>query len=158
VKLIRATKNRYHFRLTKWEKNLLVSVLKLYLRIPPAHQPLSKVARLPDQESSQSLLDEALAEQRAENKKQIQQWLADPRRFCESEKGLRLSLSPAEVEWLLQVLNDVRVGSWIFLGSPDERRPLQILNETTAPHLWAIEMADYFQTRLLEALEGERSA
>ena len=33
--------------------------------------------------------------------------------------GLQLTLSGPEIEWLLQVLNDVRVGSWIALGSPD---------------------------------------
>jgi hypothetical protein len=69
------------------------------------------------------------------------------------EAGGRLSLSPAEVEWVLQVLNDIRVGSWIILGSPEERLPE--LNETNAPHVWAMEMAGHFQAQLLEALQGE---
>ena len=102
------------------EKRLLPQILKLYPRVPPAHHVLSKSGRLPDREANQRLLDEALAEQRAENKKQLQALLADPRRFEHTETGARLSLSPAEVEWLLQVLNDIRVGSWILLGSPEK--------------------------------------
>ena len=89
--------------------------------MPPAHQLLSKAGRLPDPEANQQLLDEALAEQRAENRRQLQALLADPRRFAHTETGARLSLSPAEVEWLLQVLNDIRVGSWVRLGSPDDK-------------------------------------
>jgi hypothetical protein len=83
----------------------------------------------------------------------LQALLADPQRFKPAETGARLSLSPAEVEWVLQVLNDVRVGSWIILGSPDEKRTE--LNERTAPHFAAMETAGYFEAQLLEALRGE---
>ena len=114
---------------------------------------LSQSRRLPEPEANQRLLDEALAEQRAENKKQLEALLADPRRFAHTETGGRLSLSPAEVEWVLQVLNDIRVGSWIMLGSPDEKRAE--LNEGTAPDLAAMETAGYFQMQLLQALRGE---
>jgi hypothetical protein len=53
----------------------------------------------------------------------------------------------------MQVLNDVRVGSWVILGSPD-KKPAE-LNATTAPHFLAMEMAGYFQMQLLEALGRE---
>ena len=122
MKLVRATKTRLVFHLGQREKHLLLHLLKLYPCVPSAHHVLSKSGRLPDAEANQQLLDEALAEQRAENKKQLQALLADPRRFQEhTESGARLSLSPAEAEWLMQVLNDIRVGSWIILGSPDEQ-------------------------------------
>ena len=153
MKLIQATQRRLVFQLGQREQRLLRQVLKLYPRVPSAHQKLSQSSRLPDPEANQRLLDEALAEQRAENKKQLQALLADPRRFKPTETGTRLSLSPAEVEWVLQVLNDVRVGSWILLGSPDEKR--MELNERTAPDLAAMETAGYFEAQLLEALRGE---
>ena len=100
------------------------------------------------------MLEEALAEQRAENRKQIQAWLNDSNRFEESDTGFRLSLSAAQVEWLLQILNDVRVGSWVILGSPEPARELSLINEKTAPHFWAMDAAGLFQVHLLEALEG----
>jgi hypothetical protein len=153
MKLLQSTKTRLVFHLGQREERLLLRVLKRYPCVPPAHQLLSKLARLPDAEANQQLLEEALAEQRTENKKQLEALLADPRRFARTETGARLSLSPARTEWLLQVLNDIRVGSWIMLGSPD-KKPAE-LTAANAPHFLAMEMAGYFQMQLLEALEGE---
>ena len=153
MKLVRATKTRLVFQLGRREEHLLRQVLKLYPRVPSAHHALSKSDRLPNREANQRLLDEALAEQRAECKQQVAVLLDDPRRLRPTEAGARLSLSPAEVEWVLQVLNDIRVGSWIILGAPEDRLPE--LNETNAPHVWAMEMAGHFQAQLLEALQGE---
>jgi hypothetical protein len=151
VKLIRTSKDRLLFHLAKREKALLFQLLRLYPRIPAAHQPLSKSGRLPDQVASQRLLEDSLAEQRAENRKKLEKLLAGSSRLVEHETGWRLSLSPAELEWLLQVLNDIRVGSWVILGSPEEW--LSAVTTKTAPHLWAMEMAGAFQMEFLEALE-----
>lgn len=153
MKLVRATKAKLVFHLGRREEQLLRQVLKLYPRVPSAHHALSKSNRLHNREANQRLLDEALAEQRAECKQQVAALLADPRRLTHTEAGGRLSLSSAEVEWVLQVLNDIRVGSWIVLGAPEERLPE--LNETNAPNVWAMEMAGHFQAQLLEALHGE---
>jgi len=71
----------------------------------------------------------------------------------DTESGPRLSLSPSELEWLLKILNDVRVGSWIILGSPEQGMEFKLLNEKTAPDFWAMEMSGQFQMRFLEALE-----
>jgi len=132
---------------------MLLRVLKLYPRVPSAHQPLSKSGRLPDQLENQRLLDEALAEQRAANRKQLQTLLNDPQRFRQMDHGFHLSLSRIEAEWVLQVLNDIRVGSWLILGSPEGK--LEGLNARTASDFWAMEMAGYFETELLEALTRE---
>ena len=153
MKLLRATRTRLLFHLGQRETRLLTQVLKLYPRVPSAHHVLSKSGQLPDAEANQQLLDEALAEQRAENKKQVQALLADSRHFADTETGGRLSLTRVETEWLLQVLNDIRVGSWVILGSPDNK-PAE-LTPANARHFLAMEMAGYFQMQLLEALEGE---
>jgi hypothetical protein len=153
VKVVRAA-GRFQLHFGQTEKVLLLAVLNLYPRIPSAHQPLSKSAHLPNLEANQRMLDEALAEQRAKNKKQLDQLLANPRRVRETETGLRVSLSRAEIEWLLQILNDIRVGSWIILGSPEDLRPPA--NEGSVPHYLDMEMAGYFQAELLQALEAEQ--
>ena len=154
MKLVRSTKSRLLFHLGQRETRLLLQILKLYPRVPSAHHALSKSDRFPNREANQRLLDEALAEQRAECKQQVAALLADPRRLTHAETGGHLSLSPGEVEWVLQVLNDIRVGSWIILGAPEQKLPE--LNETNAPHVWAMEMAGHFQAQFLEALRGER--
>ena len=153
MKLVQATKTRLVFHLGLREEQSLVQILRLYPCVPPAHHVLSKSSRLPNAEANQQLLDEALAEQRTETRKQVQALLADPRRLAHTETGGRLSLAHAEVEWLLQVFNDIRVGSWVNLGSPDEK-PAE-LTAANAPHFLAMEMAGYFQMQLLEGLQSE---
>jgi len=153
VKLIRLTKGNFLFQFGKREKHLLTQVLRLYPRIPPATFRLSKSGKLPDAEANQRLLDESLAEQREHNRKTLHAFLTDSRRFTDFESGSRLSLSPSELEWLLQILNDVRVGSWIILGAPEQGIEFKILNEKNAADFWAMEMSGQFQMRFLEALE-----
>ena len=153
MKLTRST-GRFRFSLSKRESQLFLETLRLYPRIPPAHHRLSNSDDLPRLDDNQKLLDDALAEQRAANKRQLRAFLDDPKKFSQSDTGAVLSLSPVDAEWLLQVLNDIRVGSWITLGCPPERFELQQLNEKTAPHLWAMEMSGHFQAHLLEALDG----
>ena len=150
MKLIRASRNRLSFHLRQPEKQVLLRVLRLYPRVPPAHHQLSKSSPSPNPQENQRLLDQALAEQRAENTRQVEALLTDRGRLEEVRDGWRLSLSRAEADWLLQVLNDIRVGSWVALGSPDEL-PVN-LDEKTAPDYWAMEMAGFFQMHLLHAL------
>jgi len=55
----------------------------------------------------------------------------------------------------LQVLNDVRVGSWIALGSPDPESGKKILfNEKLLPHFRTMELAGAFEMVFLDALSG----
>jgi hypothetical protein len=106
-------------------------------------------------EESQRLLEEALTEHRRENRKQLDAMLSDAQRFREHDEGYLFTLSPAQTEWLLQVLNDVRVGSWLILGCPDEKhgKPIK-LTDRNSHYLWAMEMGGYFQYELLNALES----
>ena len=148
------TSNRLLFLLGQRETRTFLATLRLYPRIPPAHHRLSKSGKIPEAAASQRLLDEALAEQRAENRKLLQALLVDPKRFTRTETGSRLTLTPAETEWLLQVFNDIRVGSWILLGAPDEKLELAVVNETTARRFLEMETAGIFQMQLLAGLEG----
>ena len=152
MKLIRASAKRFWFQLGKREMDRLNTVLKFYPCIPSAYPRLTKSTRLADAEASQKLLDEALAEQRAANKKRLEAFLDDPKRVAANAAGWALSLTPGDVEWLLQVLNDIRVGSWVILGSPEHR--IESVNAKTAPHLWAMEVAGAFQMGFLEGVEG----
>ena len=152
MKRLKASSEKLVFHLVPWEKQLLLKVLEQYPCIPPAHQPLSKSATAPEPKVSQQLLNEALAEQRSENRRNLQALLEDPHRFEKDEHGWRFSLGVPEVEWLLQILNDVRVGSWLRLGSPEQLT--EALTEERATDFWTMEMAGVFQAHLLEALHG----
>jgi len=150
VKLIKADKEKFSFQIDGKEKRLLFELLGLYPLIPAAHQRLSKSE---ERAEDQQLLDEALAAHRQEQKKQVQAMLKAKSRFRANKKGYRFTLKPEQMEWLLQVLNDVRVGSWLALGSPDGALEiLAALNDKTAPYLWAMEAAGHFQAIMLEAM------
>jgi hypothetical protein len=149
VRIVR-TPEKFLVYFNQEEKLEWAEVLKLYPRLPSAHLPISKTGRLPDLPANQQLLDEALKEQRAQNKKQIKELQADPRRWAHTKSGLRLSLTRADVEWLLQVLNDVRVGNWVLLGSPEDMAPA--LKQDNLPLYWAMEMCLFFQSGLLRAI------
>ncbi len=152
MKLVKSGNDKFALELGKREKQVLVAVLNRYPLIPAAHQQLSRSLPAGQMEADQRLLDEALAEQRRENKQRLDRWLGDPQRLHDTETGSRLTLTSSEIEWLLQVLNDVRVGSWIQLGSPEKLAWDFGLSETTAPYVWAMEMAGAFQAGLLEGL------
>jgi hypothetical protein len=157
LKLVRTAKEKFVFHLGKREGRMLLAVLGRYPVVPSAYQPLSKTSATGGNQADQHLLDEALAEQRQENQRHLQALLNDKQRFKQVEKGCRLTLSGGDIEWLLQVLNDVRVGSWIILGAPEQDLWDFELNESTAPHAWAMEMAGAFQAVLLEALTSGRT-
>jgi len=149
VRLLRFENDRYCFQLGQSEKAPFELLLRLYPVIPSAHQTLSKPSATIDE--NQKLLDEALAEQRKENKQHVQKLLADPERFKETTKGAELTLTSSEIEWVLQVLNDVRVGHWILLGSPEEH-PDWDANAETAPYVLTMSLAGHFQMEFLNAI------
>jgi hypothetical protein len=150
VRFLRVENEKYVFRLGKGEKELLAVVLGLYPVIPPAHQSISKSAAIASK-MNQRLLDEALAEQRSENKNLVASFLADTRRFHETETATRLTMTAAEIEWLLQVLNDIHVGNWILLGSPGEDTADLVPTDKNARFIGAMELARWFQSDLLAA-------
>jgi hypothetical protein len=149
VKIVRAGDN-FSCQLGKGEQILLWNLLKLYPCISSAAQPGSGRKR----NHSKELLEEALAEQRRENKKRLEMFLREKTRLEAAEKNFRFSLSTAELEWLLQILNDVRVGNWILLGAPEEKLELKLLDEKNAPYFWAMEMAGHFEMQILSALNA----
>ena len=152
MKFLKADKGKCHFQLAAQEKKLLFQILRLYPVIPAQYQRLSKTE---DQSENEELLEEALAEQRAENRQQLMTWLKAKSRFRKNKKGWRFSIPAARMEWLLQMLNDVRVGSWVALGSPEGlEKMFTVLTKQNAPHFWAMELAGHFQGVMLEALQA----
>ncbi len=151
MKFVKADKGRFNFQISDREKGLLFTVLKLYPLVPTSYQHLSRTVGRPE---DQQLLEEALAAQRSKNKKQLQAMLKAKSRFRQNKSGWRFSLKPEQMNWLLEVLNDIRVGSWLQLGSPDGTgQILTAVGDKTARYFWAMEMCGHFQMVLLAALD-----
>jgi hypothetical protein len=155
VKLIRARGECAVFEISKRERRLLSDVLSLYPLIPATHHRLSKRPKTTKANENQRLLEESLAAHRNANRKRVLAMLNEPDRFQTKASGYHLTLSRSEIEWLLQVLNDVRVGSWIALGSPAALYGNKIpLNDKTVSHIRSMEFAGGFEMIFLNARNG----
>lgn len=156
MKFIKAIKGKASFQIDRKEKALFFQVLKLYPLVPANHQQLSRAEAKPE---DQELLEEALALQHREHKRKLDALMKAKSRFQANKGGYRFTLKDDQLEWLLQVLNDIRVGSWLLLGSPDgPAETFAALNDDTAPFFWALEVSGHFQMNLLEAVTGGRTA
>ena len=154
MKLIQRDGESFLFHISKREKGLLFEVLKLYPLIPIAHHRVSQTAAAPRVTESQKLLESALADRTRENKRQLLAMLNQETRLQEPDGAHRLTLSGPQMEWLLQVLNDIRVGSWLILGEPDEKKGKPIeLNDENARYYAAMEFCGLFQMMLLDAFQ-----
>jgi hypothetical protein len=155
VRFIKTDGDQLVFQLGRREKDLLLDLLKLYPVVPESHHRISQGAESPALAANQKLLEEALLEHRTEKKAELEAMLGETNRFQECPSGYLFRLTPYELEWLLQVLNDVRVGSWIILGSPNEKQDKALhLDTSNARHLWAMELCGHFQYALLSAQEA----
>lgn len=159
MKFLQFSRQRYQFLLAPEERVALVQLLQNYPLIPAGyHRP--SVAGDPDQPSTTGeVLREALEFQREENRDALKQLLASPGRFKRDENGYRLNLKRAEIEWLLQVINDIRVGCWLALGQPDEgSMPEFEVTEKNAPMVFALETCGHLQMLLIRAIQaGDQS-
>ena len=141
------------FHLARQEKQLLQETLRLYPVLPADFQPLSKTGDSEQLRAAQQLLEESLAEQKQQNQRLLEKLAADPERFAVAPNGWHFRLAAGEIEWFLQVLNDIRVGSWRRAGCPEELHDNpEAINEQTLPHFWAMEVSGFFQCLILEAL------
>ncbi len=158
MRLLRSRDGKFVFSLNQVERRIFTDVLQLYPLVPASHQPLSKSLQGRQAVEAQHLLDEALAEQRSQHKAQLDAWLKAKSRFRRTKAGFNLTIRHAETEWLLQILNDIRVGSWLLLGSPEEHpEPDDI--EPDLQHVWAaLEVCSMFQMILLNAAEHQSPA
>jgi hypothetical protein len=142
------------FQISKLEKTLLLATLQVFPVLAPSYHQLTKDPTNA-RPAEQRLLEEAMERQRAEHKVRLSEFLrGEAPVFRESGEELYLNLSAEQLEWLLQVLNDIRVGSWVQLGSPDTdvvRRGSLTSEEARA--VAAMDMSAYFQSGLLEAFK-----
>lgn len=153
MRIHRVNNTFIEFRLNDTERDLFKQILGLYPVVPASHGKLSKTLTGRAAAENQRLLDEALAEQRATHKRHLDEWLAEKGRFRQLKAGCVLKVLRTEIEWLLQVLNDIRVGNWLLLGSPEEL----LEPDELAPQLqrvWAaMELSGMFQMTVLHAME-----
>jgi hypothetical protein len=144
----------FRFQISKLERALLLATVQVFPVLDPSYHRLTKDPK-DARPAEQRLLEEAMERQKNDHKTRVDQFLrAEAPVFQDSGDELYLNLSDEQLEWLLQVLNDIRVGSWVQLGSPDidvVRR--SALSPDEARAVAAMDMSAYFQSGLLEAFK-----
>ena len=142
-------------RMSEREKVLLQNILETYPLIPTSYHRLSKKTEAPETNDGQALLVEALAAQKQESKRVFQGLWTRRLREQMSPHGYVLTLNATEAECLLQIVNEIRVGSWIKVGSPGLtpgwHPPVAV---ETVKYLHAMEICGTLQMQLLAALAG----
>jgi hypothetical protein len=154
MRLAGRQKDDFVFTLTAQEKGLMLTLLKFFPQVPVAHHRLNQIAPLPAVAESQRLLEESLAAHKAEEKEWVATTFHGPRRFKAVDGGFHLKVKRAEMERLLQIFNDLRVGSWLALNAPDlEQKKNLSPTRLTAPFIQRMELAGIFEMILLKALQ-----
>ena len=149
--------NPFRFHLGADEKKLLAGLLALYPATPASFQRLGG-GETAQMRVAQQVLEEALADRKTENQRQLQTLLQTETCLRPDETGYGLTLTGPQMTWLLEVLNEVRVGSWLKLGKPDSPEKLRLVKgKVQLRDLWVMEICGYFQMALLEALNRPTS-
>ena len=158
MKLLSRNDNRCVLQFTTQEKDLLLGLLPQYPKLPADHHQASRSGNV--DADVQALLADALAEQREKNRAAAQSLLADTARFEPEGEDWLLTLTDAEIEWFLQVLNDLRVGSWLALDGPQQDEDGSYINfeNVTAENvtdIWTMEICGALQHELLSVMHGD---
>lgn len=155
MKLLKAEGGRYSFRLGRREKGFLIEVLRHFPLIPRSHHRASRQDAEGRHREVQELLEETMATQKESQRQRVRRWIDNAQQFVADGAAYRVALTREDLEWLLQVLNDVRVGSWLIVGSPDpEEGRAPKLTRDNARYLFLMELAGHFECAILEALDG----
>ncbi len=150
VKSMPGERRVFIFQMGKREKNYFFATLGCYPSLDLEVQPLSRL-ETPGQDA-QKLLDDAMAELRQERQKKLETFMRGTRFTREGSGGLRFSIAAEDVEWLLQVLNEIRVGCWIGLGRPESgEAEYADLEEDQMKCRAAMDLSAHFEMALLEA-------
>jgi hypothetical protein len=142
------------FQISHREKEWLLATLKLYPALEAGYHQISRHKKSAAK-AEQQLLDDSMAQQRQEHRRKLDQFLGASRRFVpQSHDQFRFLVTAEQCEWLLQILNDVRVGNWVKLGRPEMEHASKLaVSPIQARYLAAIEMSGYFQMALLDAFK-----
>lgn len=146
------------FELTPRERDVLVVLLRRYPVLNPDYHRLAPEGKAKGLSEAQQMLVEAMTEQHAANRQLVENFLKEHLANSKddlADRHFRVKFTRAQADWLLEVLNDVRVGCWVRLGRPDPSRTGEFkLNAANVAEFGTMELAGFLQTALLEALDN----
>lgn len=160
MKLIEREGGKLVFRLNGREKVLLERLTGFYPLRTDCDATISRDSAAELQDANE-LLAEAMRDKRQELSTWLSQRLHEGGLLNAKGKEWRLVLESDDVENLLQVLNELRVSSWVKLGKPQDLDAVSPSAEAAfaaAPLHALMMLAGQFQMVLVQALNGESEA
>jgi hypothetical protein len=138
--------------LSENEAIFIKEILSNYPLVPNETRELTRSAETSDLEEDTELLRTSLAELTLGHAKKLQAWVNAPETFRAVEDRYLFKITNENRDWFLQILNDLRIGSWQQLNCPnqEELEELTASPEIIRP-LWTMELAGLLQSFLLNA-------
>ena len=135
------------------ETDFLKQILADYPLVADESRRFSAFADADEVRENTQLLQNSLREHTQTNRDKLQTWLASPKTWKPFPDRILLSLKTEDCSWFLQILNDLRIGSWQKLNRPDPEELESVeLNQENAHPLLAMEVSGLLQTLILNAL------
>jgi len=154
MKLLESTEHDLIFGMTPSQQATFERILREYPVNPDKQTAISRTRDDDELTEEQELLEEAMAERRTDNRRDVRNFLREPGRFEQQDDEVRLRLRRTRVNWLLEVLNEIRVGHWHQLGSPEIEET--VLTPENLEQYISMQLSAEFQMVLLDALNGAR--
>lgn len=154
MKLLKCDAEALTFELDRRERELMVFLLRRYPVLDPAWHQIASPGDRAALTAEQEMLTESMTADQVENRREVE-------RFIERHMNLDgqgpVRITRLEADWLLRVINDVRVGSWVRLGAPDESAMhTPELAARSVTDYTAMELGGLVQSVLLAALDPAR--
>jgi hypothetical protein len=141
------------FRMEPREYTLFKGILSEYPLQQIGEQRISADSPPDEVAEEQKLLEDSLEEYRDKMRDELDKFLSEEDRLAKDEHGWTLTLDVAGIDWLLQILNDIRVGSWVELGRPEPESPVEVVTPEQLRRATALQFCGMWQSILLNALE-----
>jgi len=151
MKLVKQVRNGWQYQFEPREAQAL-RILIRQLPISAASANISKTDTDPKAAEREQLLNESLAEHRAELRRRAGE-LSAPDKFKHTHAGIVFQISSEAREILLQILNDIRIECWRTLGEPEELDIAESkIPEEKLRHYHLMHLAGFFEWHFLAEL------
>jgi len=155
MKCIRKGDGRFDMALDEEEWQALKNVLIQYPKTPADHHSLmSKDDQDPDLRESDDWLKESGSQHQGERKQQVKAWIESIHPVeGDGKTEYKIECNPDRADWLIEILNDIRVGCWLSLDcpTPDDLADGEWKREDW-PTMWAMEISGMFQSVILKCV------
>lgn len=155
MKYLGLQQGRFTFRLPEAERDLFVHILQQYPAAPPSAFPVLRRENSPQDHDEECWMQELLAEEKQRQGRAVRAWIDKEPALRSTGKASNLQLLPESAAWLVEILNEVRVGKWHQLDCPSSQQMTKLSTDAEfAPDIWIMEAASMFQMSFLSALHA----